>query len=125
MRRPTHFTPKKQATVLGHIAEGWTVRAAAQAVGIDRHTVYDHLHADPAFKAAYDEALEAGTEFLEQVARQRAIETSDVLLIFLLKARRPGVYREYHRHELAAAADAPLTITVTFDDPRGLDDGDP
>src|SRR5207253_2000949 len=36
---------------------------------------------------------------LEAVAIKRAHDGSDVLLIFLLKARRPDVYRDNHRVE--------------------------
>ena len=41
-----------------------------------------------------DEAYEAGTDRLEDVAIQRAIDGSDTLLTLLLRSRRPERYRE-------------------------------
>jgi len=38
--------------------------------------------------------LETGTDVLEDIALQRAKDKSDTLLIFLLKACRPGKYKD-------------------------------
>jgi hypothetical protein len=61
-----------------------------------------------AFAAAWNEAYEQGTERLELVAQERAINGSDLLLIFLLKGRGPTKYRDSVRHEV----DARLTVSV-------------
>src|SRR5206468_803097 len=55
---------------------------------------YDLRCADEQFADAWEDALEAGTQVLEDEARRRALDRSDTLLIFLLKARRPHVYRD-------------------------------
>jgi hypothetical protein len=67
--------------------------------------------ADPAFAAQAEDAIEAGTDELEDVARQRAKDASDTLLIFLLKARRSEKYRE--RPIVEGGGDKPIEITVT------------
>lgn len=79
---------------------------------LSRVAVYDWRAADPQFASEWDEAVEFGTEELEEEARRRAYEGvdepvfyqgtecgtvrkySDTLLIFLLKGRRPDKYRE-------------------------------
>jgi hypothetical protein len=48
---------------------------------------------------------------LEAEARRRAMSTSDTLLIFLLKARRPAVYRENARVELTGIAGGPVALS--------------
>lgn len=73
------------------------IAPAAAHCGISRHAVRMARIRDPKFAAEFDEALEASTERLEAVAFARASrekEPSDVLLMFLLKARRPEMYRE-------------------------------
>jgi len=65
------------------------------------------------FAAEVAAAKEAGTEFLEDVARKRAVESSDTLLIFLLKARKPEMYRDTQRLEHTGIDGTPLTVVIT------------
>lgn len=102
-------TPKKSAgewrpAFLQALRNSGNVRAACQAAGIDRKTAYQHRDKYPDFAAAWQDALDEAIDALEAVARKRALETSDTLMIFLLKAHRPALYRETHRT---------LNITVT------------
>ena len=94
------------------VETGGNVTAAAKAINVRRETAYWHRNNDPLFALAWDDAVEAGTAALEQEAYRRAFggtkkpvyqagklvghikEYSDTLTIFLLKARRPEVYRE-------------------------------
>ena len=71
-----------------------TVVQAARAAGIDRMTAYRARQADEDFAIAWADVEEKVTETLERVALQRAIDGSDRLIEFLLKARRPDRYRE-------------------------------
>jgi hypothetical protein len=89
-----------------------TVTHASQAVGIGRRTHYDWLAADPAYAGAFADAKDAVADAYELEVKRRAIEGvdepvfykgeicghvrkfSDLLLIFMLKALRPGKYRE-------------------------------
>ena len=70
------------------------VTRAAQEAGIDRDTAYFERKRDPVFAQEWQEALDRGVDMLEDVAKERAYRGSDTLLIFLLKAHRPDVYRE-------------------------------
>ena len=88
------------------------VTAAAEACGVRRTGVYEWLERDEVFTAAYRLAELQATEVLEREAWRRACEGteepvhylgervdtvrkySDVLLIFLLKGRKPDMYRE-------------------------------
>lgn len=47
---------------------------------------------DEYFAADWDEAIEEGTDFIEDIATQRAILKSDPLMAMILKARRPEKY---------------------------------
>lgn len=60
---------------------------------------------------------------LEDVARQRAIEGSDRLLMFLLKARRPRTYRERVLNEHTGMDGSAVydRIEIEFVDPQKHD----
>jgi len=94
MPRMTRATRKKR--FLAVLAAGHSVMTAAEAAGVARQTVYRWRQEDEAFARAWDEAIEAGTDRLEDEALRRAFAGSDTLLIFLLKARRPAKYRDTH-----------------------------
>ena len=64
------------------------VRLASQSVGVGRRLVYDHREKYPDFAQAWDDAIEDGIDTLEAIAYKRAMESSDTLMIFLLKAKR-------------------------------------
>lgn len=107
-----HVTPKKTARFLELVAEGYTINHAAKAVGISRMAPYRLRDRNPRFAKKLTEAMEAGSDVMEDEVRRRAIEGtlkpvfhqgevvghireySDTLLIFALKARRPQKYRE-------------------------------
>lgn len=86
---------------------------AAREAGLSNRTlVYDWLERDDQFAAAYRDAEIESTETMEAEAHRRGVlgsdklvyqggrqvgtvrEYSDVLLIFMLKARRPDKYRD-------------------------------
>ncbi len=114
----TKLTPEKEVnanamrTFVEQLTEGGTVTKAAAAAGICRQTAYNWRDTDKEFSEAWDDAIEAGTQEMEAEAIRRAVkgtqkpvfhqgqvcghvnEYSDTLLIFMLKARRPKVYRE-------------------------------
>lgn len=71
-----------------------TVTAASKVVGIHRDTAYTARKNDPEFAEAWDKLENAVTEILEKTAVERALDGSDRLMEFMLKARRPGTYRE-------------------------------
>jgi adenine-specific DNA methylase len=87
-------TEKARTTFLEAFASGTTVVEACRLSGLATSTVYTMRKRDEEFAARWADALEQGTEMLEAEARRRAMKSSDLLMIFLLKARRPEVYRE-------------------------------
>lgn len=107
-------TPEKGELLLDKLSKGFSVTAACKAEGVGRMTYYDWRKADLAFAAAADDAIESGTDLLEDEAKRRAtgLMGSDTLLIFLLKARRPAMYRDKIAHEVSGPDGAPLTVTL-------------
>jgi hypothetical protein len=81
------------------LSQGSTVTVAAAAAGIHRSNANRARKSDAEFSAAWDEAIEAGTDVLEERAIKRAMEYSDVLLLALLKSRRPEKFMERQRLE--------------------------
>ena len=109
VRKPTSLTPKRRvgtgnggyaysdavyAKALGAFRESGTVSEACRVAEISRTAWYDRVESDPAFQSAVLGATEDVTDELELEAIKRAKDSSDTLIIFLLKSRRPGQYRE-------------------------------
>ena len=87
------------------------VSASAAASGVDRTTAYTHRRDDPEFAAEWAEALESATDDLEAEARRRAMDSSDTLMIFLLKAHRPDKYREKVHAEITGKDGGPVELS--------------
>lgn len=101
-----------QAAFLKAFVERGTVLGASDASGIHRDTHYHWLKTDTDYAQAYAMAEEEAVQMLETEIRRRALvgvdepvwhqgkrvgyvkKYSDTLAIFILKARRPDVYRE-------------------------------
>ena len=110
--RTTDRTAKKGAKFLGVLQAGMSVSKACKVAKLPRRTAYDWRESDALFAQAWDDAVEAGTDALEDEAVRRAKngwlkpvyqggkkvgtiqEFSDTLLIFSLKARRPQKFRD-------------------------------
>lgn len=88
------LAPKKIEAFLSVLREGSSVTAACRAVDISTPTAYKWRQEIPEFAAAWEAAIESGTDLLEDEAKRRALKTSDTLLIFLLKGRRPEKFRD-------------------------------
>ncbi len=128
MRGRTERTPKRERQFLDALAEGLSVTGAAARVKLGRSTVYEWRDTDSDFATAWDKAIEAGTDILEDEARRRAYERveepvhyqgervdtirrySDTLLIFMLKGRRPGKFRDNAAVEVTGTDGGPLTL---------------
>lgn len=100
-----------KAAIIEKLIEGLSITAAASHAGVGRTTAYQWREADPVFAEAWDDAIEAGTDRLEDETHRRAFngvtrpvavgkeiveitEYSDTLAIFLLKGRRPEKFRD-------------------------------
>jgi hypothetical protein len=78
-----------QKAFLAALENTVSVTAAAEAAQTDRSMVYQHKRQDPEFARQWDQALDVAPDTLEDEARKRAFDGSDVLLMFLLKGIRP------------------------------------
>lgn len=93
------LTPKKPASsgewrepFLATLRNTANVRASCHVAGVSREAAYKARAADPEFAEQWRHAMDDALDALEATAFKRASETSDVLLIFLLKSHRRGVY---------------------------------
>lgn len=82
------------APFLKRLAQSPNVSAACRAAKISRQQAYRRREEDPTLAALWQEAVDTGVDSLVEVGWRRAKKESDTLLIFLLKAHRPDVYRE-------------------------------
>jgi len=122
----TNSTPKtKKERWLTVFRDSGNVRLACFSVGIDRTLAYKWRERDPKFAEEWSQAEEDASDLLEAEALKRAKASSDTLLIFLLKARRPEKYREtvnlnlMHKFakELEEKPDADLLQELGYDGP--------
>lgn len=84
------------------LEQGYSVTFARKKAGLDRAALKAWRAEDDGFAEAWDAAVEAGTDLLEDLARERVATGGDSLLMFLLKSRRPEKYRERHDHQVDA-----------------------
>lgn len=121
----------KEAFLAQYRAVG-NVSGACRAAKVGRTTVYDWQKADADFRAAFADAELEATDLLEQECRRRALvgveepvyqggakvgtvrKYSDVLLIFLLKAKRPTEFRDRVEHTGKGGKPIESTTTVRF-----------
>lgn len=91
-------TPKRrrnwQPAFLEALEKGHTVAGACKAANVGRTTAYEARQRDEEFAAAWRDLEQHATEVLEGEAHRRAMNGSDKLMMFLLRARRPEVYRD-------------------------------
>lgn len=115
MTNRTKRTPKRANALLDALRSGCAIGTACARAGIGRTTLHLWRKADSAFDAAVEDAIDYGTDVLEDVARDRAVRQSDTLLIFLLKARRPEKYRETVRTEHTGGDGGEIVIRYVND----------
>lgn len=98
-------TPKKRQLFLEALRNSANVRIACLRSSISRRAAYEWRRDDQEFAREWNDVIEDAVDLLEAEAWQRARGgTSDTLLIFLLKAHRPAVYRETFNHQIVVEA---------------------
>ena len=103
---------RKRAVVLcSHIAKFAAFSVAADLSGVPQSTAYAWRARSPEFQQMLAAAEERRIQLLEAEAWRRAVGGSDTMLIFMLKAARPAVYRENHTVELTGPNGAPLELS--------------
>ncbi len=117
------------------VTAGASVKDAVRHAGVGLDKVYKLRKADVDFRREWNQAADVGTKMLEQEATRRAYhgvekpvfhkgevcgtvrEYSDTLLIFLLKGRKPEVYRDSVREGDTKPTAVNITV-VNVDDAR-------
>jgi hypothetical protein len=131
VRTLTVRTPKNREKFLEALAKGSTVTIACRAAGMSRVAAYHWRKDDEDFAKAWDEAVEDGTDILEEEAKRRALvgakkavyqngkfvgyvqEPSDTLMIFLLKGRRPEKFKDRVHAEHTGKDGGPIQHEVS------------
>ncbi len=134
----SNSTQKKRLFLAELARNGGRVPAAADAAEIGRSTPHKWGERDSKFRDDMREAIDRATEVLEQEAIRRAFrgvkepvyqggqlvgyirKYSDTVLIFLLKGRKPEVYKDRMHSEHTGANGKP--IEVLSSDPKMLTD---
>lgn len=93
-------TYKRRKIFLDQLAAGNSVSFAARAAGGTPTNFKKWRQTDPDFDKDWEEALEEGTDFIEDVATERALKKSDALMAMILKARRPEKFDRGGKLEL-------------------------
>lgn len=93
------FTKRKK--FLDALEVGDSPSKAARKAGGTLQNFKSWRDADENFKRDWEEAEEEGTQFLEDAATERAIDKSDPLMMFMLKARKPEKYDRGGKLELS------------------------
>ena len=113
------LTPKKarrtgewRESFIAALRDSGNVRLACSMAGVSRAMAYKEKEKGNGFAAQWQDAMQDAVEMLEGIARKRAMESSDTLIIFLLKAHKPEMYRETIRQEHTGADGAPLLVRM-------------
>jgi hypothetical protein len=127
------LTAEELADFLGRLSETANVTLSAEMAGVSRQGLYNRRSADDAFRAAWDDAVDRGTDALEDEAIRRAAqgtekpvfqggrevgrvrEYSDTLMIFMLKARRPERFKDRVAQELTGPGGGPIEVDSPID----------
>ena len=111
-RKLRPITQKARADFLDGLAKGLTVRLAAERAG-RAHTrrFYELRNEDEEFAAAWTEAVEQGTQLLEDELRQRAVDGWDEWSTSLIASSKGNTSDSRTRR----AVRAPMLFTVGYE----------
>jgi hypothetical protein len=98
-------TFRSRKIFLDCLAAGDSISKAATAAGATTAIMKRWRAEDSNFAADWDEAIEDGTDFIEDTATERALKKSDPLMLAILKARRPDKYDRAGKLELSGGID--------------------
>ena len=95
------LTGKKRVQFLEALRTGISIAGAARAVGVSHTQVYDVRRREPVFAVQMDEAMEAGSDRMEDQLLTIGVRDRNVTaLIFLLKGRRPDKFRDRQQTDI-------------------------
>lgn len=139
-RTPAKKLRDQKLKFLKAFEELGTISAACLDAKIPRRTVYNWRQEDEAFAVAWSEIELATTEEMEREAYRRGVKGveepvfnrglivgsvqkfSDTLLIFMLKSRRPDVYRENVKVEHGGTVKHDHSVDLSKLSPEDLHD---
>lgn len=98
-------TFKARKAFLDALEVGDSISRAAEAAGGSARNFRRWRDEDPDFAQDWDDAIEAGTDFIEDTATERALNKSDPLMMMILKARRPEKFDRGSKLELSGGID--------------------
>lgn len=110
--KPPRDSKSWKEPFLAALRNSGNVRASCNAAKVSRIMVYKERDQSKEFADQWDEAKEEAIELLEGICRQRAMNNSDVLMMFLLKAHRPDVYRERTDVNLKGRLDQEIVVDL-------------
>ena len=110
------MTPKKdwKPRFLDVFRESGNVTESAKAAGVTKQAAYKARNTNKTFRTAWDSAREEIADDLEAEAFKRAKDSSDTLLIFLLKGLKSDTYGD--KRKLVGADDGPIRFIEVADD---------
>ena len=132
-RTSSGISQSRKKRFLDAFAQCGVICQAAEMAGITDRSHRSWMAHSEQYRAAFKEAEERAIQVLEVELRRRAVEGfedpvfyqgkevgavrrySDLLLIFLLKARRPDVYREVRETKLSGGLVNQTTVTVVHE----------
>jgi hypothetical protein len=94
-------TYKRRKAFLDALEAGNSDSGAASLAGGTLRQFRKWAAEDPNFEQDWKDAVEAGSDFIEDVATTRAIKKSDTLMLAILKARKPEKYDRGGKLELS------------------------
>lgn len=108
---------RQRAAALRALLGGSTMALAGRAAGVTRQCVWLWRQVDKDFDAACVEAMDRGTDRAEETLAKCALMAEDDpryvgALIFLLKNRRPKVWRDAHDLHHAGGDGEPIRVEI-------------
>jgi hypothetical protein len=92
---------KARKIFLDQLAVGNSISFSAHAAGGTAGNFRRWRQEDENFAQDWDDAIEDGTDFIEDVATERALKKSDALMAMILKARSPDKFDRGSKLELS------------------------
>ena len=109
-----------RAPFLAAFRNSGIVRAACQAAGISRSSVYEHRLSDPVFAEQYREAERDALDMIEAALRQRAVTMDTTAAIYLMKVHGGDEWRR-DRQPIDVNVDN-RTLTLQLPEGTSIDD---
>jgi hypothetical protein len=134
--KATKATPSARARTKGKPRRDWrpaflkgfqksgTVTGGCAHAGINRTTAYRERQRSEKFAVAWSELEAEVTDKLEATALELALGGETRLIEFLLKARKPEMYREQHLLEHTGPGGGPVALDSLGVDLANLSDRD-